>query len=203
MSCHVIGLSRSGITDIDNPLYKDILLDLAEIDNNEEALLSRFVDVETIDVLINNAGLLLKDTWRTVKTDDLSSLINLNARVPARLSSILLPYLRRSQNAHIINVSSMAGVMGSEKFPDLFSYGLSKAALHAVTEYMSADLLNEGIMVNAIAPGAVQTAMLKDAFPNYDAGISANDMARFILNFALSGNKVLTGKIISASVTNP
>lgn len=199
----VIGISRTGVISESNPLYKDIQCDLMDIENTKEALLSRLDGVEVIDVLINNAGLLVKDTWRTGKADAVSKLVHLNAWVPARLSALLLPYLLKSKNAHIINVSSMAGVVGSEKYKDLFSYGLSKAAQHAVTEYMSADLIKEGIAVNTIAPGAVKTDMLRKAFPDSDTGASPEDMASFILHFATSGNKVLTGRIIPVAITNP
>jgi hypothetical protein len=62
---------------------------------------------------------------------------------------------------------------------------------------------DQHIVFNALALGAVQTEMLEEAFPGYQASVSAKDMAVYIYNFALTGNKFYNGKILQVSSTTP
>ena len=64
-------------------------------------------------------------------------------------------------------------------------------------------VVNQGIAFNVLALGAVQTEMLEEAFPGYEAAISAKEMADYIFNFALTGNKYYNGKVLQVSSTTP
>ncbi len=200
----VIGISRRGNKEITHDAYIDIRVDLLKlVDGNDRLPPALFAKLNKIDVLINNAGMLSKGDWKTCKADDVIQMFKINVLAPIELSKQLLPLLRHSDGSHIINVSSMSGVVGSEKFQELFGYGLTKSALHTATEYMAQGLQADSVVVNTIAPGAVKTKMLKEAFPDYNDGADADSVAHFILGFALSGNKILTGKIVPLSVTSP
>jgi NAD(P)-dependent dehydrogenase (short-subunit alcohol dehydrogenase family) len=61
----------------------------------------------------------------------------------------------------------------------------------------------QGIAFNVLALGAVQTEMLKEAFPGYQAPTSAKEMAEYITNFALTGNKFYNGKVLQVSSSTP
>ncbi|MCD4683026.1 MAG: SDR family oxidoreductase, partial [Bacteroidales bacterium] len=113
----------------------------------------------------------------------------------------LLPMFK--PNSHIVNVSSMGGFQGSVKFPGLSLYSASKGALAILSECMAEEFKEEQIKVNCLALGAVQTEMLSEAFPGYEAPIKPNKMAEFIKNFALTGQQVFNGKILPVSLSTP
>jgi len=89
------------------------------------------------------------------------------------------------------------------KFPGLAAYSSSKGALLTLTEMLAEEYKEQGISFNALALGAVQTEMLEEAFPGYKAPVSAVEMANYIYNFALTGNKFYNGKILQVSSTTP
>ena len=68
---------------------------------------------------------------------------------------------------------------------------------------MAEEYKEQGIYFNALALGAVQTEMLEEAFPGYNAPVTALEMANYIYNFALTGNKFYNGKILQVSSTTP
>lgn len=113
----------------------------------------------------------------------------------------LLPFFNPA--AHIVNMSSMGGVQGSAKFPGLSLYSASKGAVGILTECLAEELKEEGVSVNALAIGAVQTEMLSQAFPDYKAPLSADEMAGFIKYFALQGKNFFNGKVLPVSLSTP
>jgi NAD(P)-dependent dehydrogenase (short-subunit alcohol dehydrogenase family) len=97
----------------------------------------------------------------------------------------------------------MGGFQGSSKFPGLSAYSASKAALASLTECMAEELKSDGIHVNCLALGAVDTEMLRQAFPGYQAPVSSEDMARFIGEFSINQRTFFNGKIIPVSSSTP
>ena len=93
----------------------------------------------------------------------------------------------------------MGGIQGSMKFPGLAAYSSSKGAVITLSELLAEEYKEQGIAFNVLALGAVNTEMLQEAFPGYEAPISATEMADYIFNFALTGNKYHNGKIIQVS----
>lgn len=119
------------------------------------------------------------------------------------LIQTLLPFMGGEKLAHIVNISSVGGVQGSVKFPGISAYSASKAALINLTECLAVELKERRIHVNALALGAVQTAMLKQAFPNYSAQLTPETIAPFIADFALKGHFCSNGKVIPMSLSTP
>jgi 3-oxoacyl-[acyl-carrier protein] reductase len=156
---------------------------------------------EKIDILINSAGLLINKPFFKTRTADFEAVYKVNVFAPARLIRICMPYLKKG--SHVVNISSMGGLRGSLKFPGLSAYSSSKGALITLTEVLAEEYKETQISFNALALGAVQTEMLAKAFPNYKAPISAKDMAAYIVNFALTGQKYFNGKVIEVSSTTP
>jgi NAD(P)-dependent dehydrogenase (short-subunit alcohol dehydrogenase family) len=68
---------------------------------------------------------------------------------------------------------------------------------------MAEEFKNDGIAVNCLALGAVQTGMLEEAFPGYKAPLTAGEMGKYIADFALNGNRYFNGKILPVSVSTP
>ena len=156
-----------------------------------------------LDGLVNNAGALLKRELGTWTASDLDLLYAVNARTPLLLTQALLPWLRISTAAHVVNISSMGGFQGSVKFPGLVGYSASKAALACITECLAEELKDTRIRCNCLCLGAVDTAMLREAFPGYHAPTDAKTMGSFIAEFAVNAHKLLNGKVLPVSLSTP
>ena len=97
----------------------------------------------------------------------------------------------------------MGGVDGTSKFPGLAAYSSSKGAVNILTELLAEEYKDSGPAFNALALGAVQTEMLEQAFPGFQAPVSAAEMAVYVLNFALQGQQFFNGKILPVSSSTP
>ncbi len=153
------------------------------------------------DVLINNAGKMLYKPFASTDVAAFDEVININLRAPYFLTRALLPFF--AQGAHVLNITSMGGMMGSVKFPGLSAYSAGKGGLSILTEILAEELKPFHISVNALALGAVQTEMLEEAFPGYKAPVTSGEMAEYIGNFALSGHRFFNGKVLPVSSSTP
>jgi len=154
-----------------------------------------------VDILINNAGMLLNKPFAETTIEDFKRVYETNVFGVSELSRILVPLM--SKNSHVVTISSMGGIQGSTKFPGLSAYSSSKGAVITLTELLAEEYKETGPQFNVLAIGAVRTEMLKEAFPDYDAPISALEMAEYIYNFALNGNKYYNGKVLQVSNSTP
>lgn len=157
--------------------------------------------LEEIDILINNAGTIIVKGFGEISAEEARRLMEVNFIGPASVIRSLKPLMKNG--SHIVNISSMGGFQGSSKYNGLSYYSASKAALACLSECLAGEFISEGIRVNCLALGAVQTEMLEEAFPGYKAPITANEMARFIADFAVQAGKVMNGKVIPVAITNP
>ena len=180
---------------------KPIRFDLS-VDTHELIEVLAGEGMEKIDVLINNAGALINKPFDQIETEELTHIYKVNLFAPFSLTQSALPYLKRSGHAHVVNIGSVGGVNGTSKFPGLSAYSSSKAALSCLSECL-AEEFKGSISFNCLALGAVQTEMLEQAFPGYQAPISAEGMADYIVEFSLNGHKYMNGKTIMVSLSNP
>ncbi len=156
---------------------------------------------KTVDILINNAGKLINKPFEKLTSSDFLEVYKVNVFSVAELTRQLIPFFKKG--SHVVNISSIGGVQGSLKFPGLAAYSSSKGALITLTELLAEEYKEQGIAFNVLALGAVQTEMLEEAFPGYKASVSANEMADYIYNFAVTGNNYYNGKILQVSSTTP
>ncbi len=154
-----------------------------------------------VDILINNAGTLLNKPFSKTRFDDFEEVYRTNVFGVAELTRIVLPFMRKE--SHVVTISSMGGVQGSLKFPGLAAYSSSKAAVITLTELLAEEYKDSGISFNVLALGAVQTEMLAEAFPGYEAPTTAIEMADYISNFAINGHKYYNGKLLQVSNSTP
>lgn len=153
------------------------------------------------DVIIHNAGSLLLKPFGEISANEFENIYKVNVFGVANLTRICIPYLQKG--SHVVTISSMGGIQGSMKFAGLSAYSSSKGAVITLSELLAEEYREQGISFNVLALGAVQTEMLQEAFPGYEAPISASEMADYIFNFALTGNKYYNGKVLQVSSTTP
>lgn len=179
------------------PLLEIIKLDIT---NDLTDLINSF-DKLKVHYLVNNAGYLVNKPLAELSDEDIVQQYQVNAIAPIRIVRDLLPCF--AKGAGICNISSMGGVQGSVKFPGLSAYSSSKGALSILTECLAEELQTNDIKCNALALGAVQTEMLSQAFPNYQAPFTPKQMANYIAQFILEASKFYNGKILPVSSSTP
>ena len=175
--------AKSVTESIGNENIDYVIMDVADERNVLNGIESLREKTESIDILINNAGILipgLKHKIDAVETDDESILktFNINTVGVLRVCKAVLPLMRPT--SRIINISSGMGQMEGMATGSI-AYRLSKSALNALTIVLSQELSSKDIKVNAICPGWVQTDM-----GGYEATITVKESVESIKKFALS-----------------
>ncbi|MGC4783297.1 SDR family NAD(P)-dependent oxidoreductase [Micromonospora zamorensis] len=148
----VLDLDLSGLPD--DPHVHGVRADVADRSSLSGAVASVAEAFGGIDILVNNAGISAVGTVEEDDDEQWSRVLDVNVTGVARTSAVTLPYLRRSSSAAIVNISSIAATVG---LPRRALYSASKGAVHALTLAMAADLVTEGVRVNCVAPGTVDT----------------------------------------------
>lgn len=114
----------------------------------------------TVDVLVNNAGVTCVKSFFEQSMDDFDWVMNVNFNAVVRGTKLFLPYLMRRPEAHIINISSIFGIVG---IPGQTSYCASKFAVRGFSEALQEELINTPIGVTVVHPGGVATRVVSDA----------------------------------------
>lgn len=153
------------------------------------------------DAIIHNAGSLLLKPFEEITSQEFENIYKVNVFGVANLTRVCLPYLPRG--SHVVTISSMGGIQGSMKFAGLSAYSSSKGAVITLSELLAEEYKERGIAFNVLALGAVNTEMLAEAFPGYQAPISAKEMANYIFDFTLNGHKYYNGKVLQVSSSTP
>ncbi len=156
---------------------------------------------DKVDILINNAGKLLNKPFLETSPVEFEEVYNVNVFGLANITRSVLPMMPK--NGHVVTISSMGGVQGSMKFPGLSAYSSSKGAVITLTELWAEEFKETGPSFNVLALGAVQTEMLEEAFPGYQASITPLQMAQYIMDFALKGHELYNGKLLQVSHSTP
>lgn len=202
-NCNVLALSRNTkpLEALKLSNITNLSVDLSN--ENDFKKVTEFISKnwKKVDILINNAGKLINKPFTKLTTANFLEMYQVNVFAVAALTQQILPFLKKG--SHVVNISSIGGIQGSMKFPGLAAYSSSKGALITLTEVLAEEYKAQGISFNVLALGAVQTEMLNEAFPGYKAPVSALEMANYIYNFALTGNKFYNGKILQVSSTTP
>lgn len=199
---HVLALSRktpqilienSNITCLSVDLSKEE--DLSQV---EQFLASSW---GKIDAIVHNAGALLLKPFEETTSEEFENIYKVNVFGVANLTRTCLPFLQKG--SHVVTISSMGGIQGSMKFAGLSAYSSSKGAVITLSELLAEEYKEIGIAFNVLALGAVQTEMLEEAFPGYKAPLTAIEMANYIFDFTLTGNKYYNGKVLQVTTSNP
>lgn len=199
---HVLALSRT----IPQVLLGNENISCLSVDLANESDLQKVADYlsatwKQVDAIVHNAGSLILKPFSETLQADFESIYKVNVFGVANLTRAALPYLKKG--SHVVTISSMGGIQGSLKFAGLAAYSSSKGAVITLSELLAEEYKEQGIAFNVLALGAVQTEMLAEAFPGYQAPISATDMAQYIVEFTLTGNTYYNGKVLPVSSSNP
>ncbi len=116
-----------------------------------------------IDILINNAGTAHSTPFEEVSQEQYDLIMNTNVKAPFLLCQKVLPYLRQSESATIINIASVTAHTG---YPFQSVYSASKHALLGFSKSLAKEVYKDNIRVHVISPGGVYTDMIKTARPD-------------------------------------
>ncbi|HJN78823.1 MAG TPA: SDR family oxidoreductase [Flavobacteriaceae bacterium] len=199
MGHSVIGISRNINSQATELGIRSYSVDVTNQNQINELVNNLTSENITIDILINNAGLLIKDRFRDTTDDTFKKVYDVNVFGLANLTRALLPIINR--HGQVINITSVGGLNTSKKFPGLSAYASSKGALITLTEVLAEEYRSRP-RFNCLALGSVKTKMLAEAFPGYEAKIMPDEMAKQILDFAFDENNKSNGEIITLDKGN-
>jgi NAD(P)-dependent dehydrogenase (short-subunit alcohol dehydrogenase family) len=199
---HVLAISRNTpqiLIENNNVTCLSVDLSKEEDLTKVEQFLSS--SMKKADAIVHNAGALLLKPFGETTSEEFENIYKVNVFGVANLTKICLPYLIKG--SHVVTISSMGGIQGSMKFAGLSAYSSSKGAVITLSELLAEEYKEREIAFNVLALGAVQTEMLAEAFPGYQANLSALEMANYIFDFTLTGNKYYNGKVLQVTTSNP
>jgi NAD(P)-dependent dehydrogenase (short-subunit alcohol dehydrogenase family) len=146
-----------------------------------------------VDILVNCAGIVAVRPFVEMDTTTWDTVIGVNLRGTFLCCREAFSLMAVQQYGVIINLSSLSGVKGVEKFAGLSAYNVSKAGVASLTEILAVEGKPYNIRVCAVSPGAVDTAMLRQAAPQLKAGMTPTDMAEILLFLADDSGRKLSG----------
>lgn len=142
-----------------NPLYFD-MMNAAEM---KDAIKSISKDNKNIDILVNNAGVTFNSLFQMTTIDQWRSNFEINLFSVVNMIQYVYKIMLRNKKGSIVNIASTAGIDGNE---GRSVYGCTKASIICLTKTISKEFSSNGIRVNAIAPGIIQTDMLNSMKEN-------------------------------------
>lgn len=200
---HVLALSRNiaPIQKLNHGNIQAFSCDLSQTSDLQK--LEAFLKEEwpEVDILINNAGKLVNKPFLETTLQEFKEVYEVNVFGVAAVTKMVVPHMKK--DSHVVTISSMGGVQGSAKFAGLSAYSSSKGSVITMTELLAEEFKETGPSFNVLALGAVQTEMLEEAFPGYQAPVTAVQMAKYIMNFALTGHALYNGKLLQVSSSTP
>ncbi|MFF7374968.1 SDR family NAD(P)-dependent oxidoreductase [Streptomyces massasporeus] len=162
--------AQVAVLDLDpSPVDKPLLAHRADVTDDasvREAVAAAVADLGGLDVLVNNAGIGAQGTVEDNPDDEWHRVYDVNVLGMVRTTRACLPHLRASTHAAIVNTCSIAATAG---LPQRALYSATKGAVYSLTLAMAADHVREGIRVNCVNPGTVDTpwvGRLLDAAPD-------------------------------------
>lgn len=149
----------------------------------------------SLDALVNNAAIIRLGSFPDFSMTDWDDMLRVN--LTAMMLCCQQGFQRMNTGGAIVNISSLAGVSGLEKFPKMWGYSVTKAAVIGLTESLAVEGKARKIRVNCVAPGATDTDMLKQAAPGLKPDATPADVAQVIYTLADSEQSaILSGTTV-------
>lgn len=180
----------------------------AELDLSSDAAIDGYLAglKERVDILVNDAGINPLGSAEDYADADLEAVLQVNLKAPMRLMRGLLPGMRERGYGRVVNISSVWSLVSK---PRRFAYSSAKAAVNGMTRAAAVECSRYGVLVNAIAPGYVNTELTRKN--NSEAEIKAiaegiparrlaepAEIAAVAVFLASSRNTYITGQTIAA-----
>jgi 3-oxoacyl-[acyl-carrier protein] reductase len=166
--------------------------------SNPDAIERLFAETESrfgdCDILINCAGMIDPKILTEVTAEDWDRMFAVNVRGTYLASRRALPSMIAKRGGSIVNVASISGVQGPEKFPGWVSYCASKAAVIGMTEALAVEVKQYGVRVNSVSPGSVDTKMWAAASGGAPAAMTAAEVAEVICFLASDRARAVNGQ---------
>ena len=150
------------------------------------------------DVLINNAGMIDPAPLVETTPERWERMVAVNVHSIDLACRRVLPSMIARRTGTIVNVASISGVIGPEKFPGWVSYCASKGAVISLTEALAVELKEHGVRVNSVSPGSVDTKMWAEASGGVPASMTAGEVAEAILFLASERSRPMNGQDLHA-----
>ncbi len=149
-----------------------------------------------VDILVNCAGIVAVRPFVDMDVATWDRVMNVNLRGTFLCCLEAFRIMSAQRSGVIINLSSLSGVKGVEKFPGLSAYNVSKSGVAGLTEILAVEGKPYNIRVCAVSPGAVETEMLHQAAPHLKAAMTPDAMAELLLFLADDTGRMLSGSNI-------
>ena len=155
-------LSKTNLTHAPDAILGYLAADLATAEGAQSLYDAAMPLAPSIDILVNNAGIGMSGSFAEIPQDRWELLMQINLLAPMRLTSLFLPAMIARHSGHIVNISSVAGLVGS---PQLVPYSAAKFGLRGFSEALAGDVKRHGIAVTALYPFFARTPILQS--PHY------------------------------------
>ncbi len=177
--------------------------DVSNFDDCEELVKYVIEKFNKIDVLVNNAGITKDMLLMRMKKEDFEQVIDVNLIGTFNVTKNVINYMLKARSGRIINISSVVGVSGNS---GQTNYAASKAGIIGFTKSLAKEVASRGILVNAVAPGFIETSMtdvLKDevkeeiakSIPLKRMG-TPKDVANIVKFLASDDSSYITGQVL-------
>lgn len=178
--------------------------DVANFEDCEKFVKQTIERFEQIDVLVNNAGITKDMLLMRMKKEDFEQVIDTNLVGTFNVTKNVVPYMMKARSGRIINISSVVGISGNA---GQTNYSASKAGIIGFTKSLAKEIASRNVLVNAVAPGFIETNMtdvLKDDvkqeiaknIPLKRMG-TAQDVANVVKFLASDDSSYITGQVIN------
>jgi len=174
-----------------------------EVENLVKQTLDKF---SKIDILVNNAGITRDNLLMRMSDEEWSQVIDVNLKGVFNCTKAVSKVMMKQRSGRIVNIASVVGLMGN---PGQINYVASKGGVIALTKSAARELASRNILVNAVAPGFIRTAMtdalsdeqkkkLSELIPLQKLG-EADDVAKAVVFLCSDESSYITGQVISVN----
>lgn len=168
--------------------------DVTDLESVELLFTTTEARLGKVDLLINNAGMIDPAPLVETTLEQWQRMFAVNVESMFLTCRRVLPSMLERGAGAIVNVASISGVPGPEKFPGWVSYCASKGAVISLTEALAVEVKARGVRVNCVSPGSVDTEMWAEASGGAPASMTATEVAETILFLASDRSRPMNGQ---------
>ena len=181
-----------------------IAADVTRQDEAQAAVESTAQQLGGVDVLVNNAGITRDKLLLRMEESDFDAVLAVNLKGVFHFSKAACKYMMKKRSGRIINITSVVGIRGNE---GQSNYAASKAGIIGFTKSLAREFASRNILVNAVAPGYIETSMTQDLSESVKAGLmqsiplarlgSSEDVAGVVSFLSSPDSSYVTGQVIT------